>query len=1223
MQFLRTFRTRDVAAATVLALAVGSGGALRAQQDQGAITGVVKDSSGAVVAGAEVTLTNTDQGISFKTNSNGSGVYLFSPVKIGNYSVRVSSSGFEATTQENLHLNLQQRLNVDISLKTGSVSDTVVVNTAPPLLQTEEASVGQVLSEKTLNETPLNGRNWVFAAQLTAGVAPSSGARGAGTGDFSANGARSDQNNFILDGVDNNVNVVDFLNGASFNVQPPPDALAEVRIQTSSYSAEFGHSSGAVVNASIKSGTNSFHGSLWEYFRNDILNTKQYFDQEIDKIPEYRQNIFGGTIGGPVYRNKLFFFADVQGNRVVHGNNEILTVPTTLERLGDFSELLDPAQTGGSPRYLYQQRSGGGPNPQAPSSDPTKASPYQQQCNGRLNVLCPGAINPIAQKILNLYPLPNRVNSNGGGLLNSNYTAPINNTDITAQYDARIDYNPTVKDQAFARFSYQHEYQFYPPALGPILDGGGFGTDGNEVNIGENIALSETHVFTDKLLNELRFGFNYGHFYFTQPNASDAGLAASLGLNGIPGGTLNGGLPNIYFYGQIAGAGSPNYYPSDEHENIWQALDNVTLIRGNHSLRLGVNIQHIRFATLQPPRARGNYNYNGTYSGAYKIPNTGFSLADFLSDNQHDGGLSSNGVVDDVRWDRAGYVQDDWKVSPRFTLNVGLRLENQTPYFERHGRQAAFYPTGGITYDPSVGQQGLSHGSGVYALPSSSRNLPLSADLLSALAADNITVQYTDNPYLIDYQKLDWSPRVGLSYKLDDKTVVRAGFGIFFGGLESIGFAPNLGLNYPFFQNTGITSPNNVSCLYSNGCPTNGIQLATGYTNFLSGGGLLNAPGTPTLNGTQNNLRTSYNEQFNLSLEKALGGSLTGNIAYVGTISKHTLDFPGTNSSPVITPFCNSNGPNGQPTNLPCDTSNSQNPFSNVNLNYQANDGIATYNGLQTKLDKRFGNDISFLATYTWSHQMTNAGTAISQGDNYSGTGSTANYYIFGVRQGLANGPEDVRHRFTFNSHLTLPVGRGHRLLNNAGIASQVLGGWETSLTEQIQTGEPFTVGTANFSGANNISQNAILIRDPFQGGGTPDPSLNYPAGATCPTKVKTLDAWFNPCAFKNPLPGSAVTSVISTAAQAAPFLGDHNNTVPGPGYNRTDMSLFKSFPLFHESQLQFRADIFNLLNTPAFILTGGNDGPNGAVISPGSYRFFQNNTPNSRFFQLSLKLTM
>ena len=240
--------------------------------------------------------------------------------------------------------------------------------------------------------------------------------------------------------------------------------------------------------------------------------------------------------------------------------------------------------------------------------------------------------------------------------------------------------------------------------------------------------------------------------------------------------------------------------------------------------------------------------------------------------------------------------------------------------------------------------------------------------------------------------------------------------------------------------------------------------------------------------------------------------------------------------------------------------------------------------------------------------------------------GGAAHYPIFGTRQGFANGPEDVRNRFTFSGEYALPFGRGQRYLNGAGPLTQLFGGWQTTLTEQIQGGEPFTVGTANITTVNNLNQNAILVGDPFKGGGTPDSSLHWPTDpntghtAACPTKAHTLQAWFNPCAFKNPLPASAVTSAITTAAGAAPFLGDRANQIAGLGYNRTNMSVFKSFALFRESQLQARADIFNVFNTPAFLITGGNDGPTGSTIAPGSYRFFQNDAPNSRFVQFSLK---
>ncbi len=278
------FERSCMAASFIVASLAGSVYA-RAQQDEGAVQGTITDSSGAVLPNATVTLTNTDQGLVLTGKTDSKGTYFFSPVKIGSYSVSATAPGFKAATQDHLVLSAQQRLNIELKLTPGAQSENITVNTAPPQLQTEEASVNQVFTQKQLNDTPLAGRNWVFIAQLAAGAAPPSGARGAGTGDFSASGSRSDENNFILDGVDNNVNVVDFINGASFTVQPPPDALSEVKVQTSSSDAEFGHSSGAVLNASVKQGSNNFHGSLWEYARNDAFNTHQYFDSPGKNFP--------------------------------------------------------------------------------------------------------------------------------------------------------------------------------------------------------------------------------------------------------------------------------------------------------------------------------------------------------------------------------------------------------------------------------------------------------------------------------------------------------------------------------------------------------------------------------------------------------------------------------------------------------------------------------------------------------------------------------------------------------------------------------------------------------------------------------------------------------------------------------------------------------------------------------------------------------------------------
>jgi hypothetical protein len=372
----------------------------RAQVDQGTITGIVEDPSGAVVPGAKVTVTNTDTGLVLEGSSNSSGVYVFSPLKIGNYTIGASASGFERTIQQNVHLDAQQRLNLVIALKPGSVSETVTVTDAPPLLQTQTSSIGQVISADTISNTPLNGRNYVYIAQLTNGVVSTfNQTRGSGSGDFVANGQHAEQNNFILDGVDNNTNLVDFLNGSTYIIRPPPDALSEFSLQTSNFSAEFGHSAGGVLSASIKSGTNQIHGSLWEYVRNTSLDATDF---NALTTPPYHENQFGATLGFPIIKNKLFYFGDIEANRIAFNNPGTYTVPTALERNGDFSELLNPLLNSVSTQ-LYRPNSGGG-------------AANTQSFQGRNNVFDPNGLNAVAKKLIDLYPLPN---VNGGKTLGS------------------------------------------------------------------------------------------------------------------------------------------------------------------------------------------------------------------------------------------------------------------------------------------------------------------------------------------------------------------------------------------------------------------------------------------------------------------------------------------------------------------------------------------------------------------------------------------------------------------------------------------------------------------------------------------------------------------------------------------------------------------------------------------------------------------------------------
>ena len=693
---------------------------LFAQMDQGTITGVVQDASGAVIPSAQVTLTSTDTGLTLQTKADASGVYVFPSAKVGNYKVSATAAGFQTTIQENIHLDVQDRLSIALILQPGAVSQTVTVSSAPPLLQTQQGSVGQVMSARTINDTPLNGRNWVYIAQMAAGVDPSNGARGQGKGDFNANGQRAEQNNFILDGIDNNTGAPDFLNGSSYAVQPPPDALAEFKIQTSDYSAEFGHSAGSVVNASIKSGTNQIHGDLWEYFRNDALDARDF---DALTIPKYRENQFGATLGSPILRNKLFFFGYTEANRVIFGETNTLSVPTALMRQGNFSELLTPALTpSGTKIPLYV---------------PGSAGTVPLSCNGQPNVICASQIDPVAQRLLQLEPEPN---TNGGKLYN-NYTGNVNAQNNTFQWGARMDWNISSKDQAFSRFSYSNEPASYPPPLGPILDGGVYGTDGQIINLAENFAFSETHLFSPTLTNEIRYGYNYGKFLFLQSNNA-TNIAASLGLGGIPTGSQLGGLPDITLgtsaTSPLSFIGSPGYLPNQKVPNSFQILDNVIKVIGNHSLKAGVDFQNNRVITIAPPAARGTYTFNGYYTSIPGQANTGYGAADFLLDSMDSATLSDVERIHNSRWYRAAYLEDDWKINQRLTLNLGIRYDFFQPTKEINGRQGNFYPVG--PFGPGTGQ-------GVLVYSKLQQNQFLAPAFINYLTQNNVSHSVFRQPF--------------------------------------------------------------------------------------------------------------------------------------------------------------------------------------------------------------------------------------------------------------------------------------------------------------------------------------------------------------------------------------------------------------------------------------------------------------------------------------------
>ncbi len=1154
------------------------GGFAFGQADQGTITGVVTDTTGAAIPNAQLTLTNIGTNLALQGKTNSDGIFVFSPVKIGEYTLTATAPGFATVVQEHLHLNIAQRLNVPMKLKPGSVTQTVRVTGAPPVLQTQDAALGQTVSTQTIDNTPLNGRNWVFIAQLSAGTAPGNGSRGTGTGDFSANGQREEENDFILDGVDNNTDTEDFLNGASFVVLPPPDALAEFKVQTSDYSAEFGHSAGAVVNASIKSGTNQVHGDVWEYFRNDALDARDYFAPK-GPIPEYRENQFGATLGFPILRNKLFFFGDTQANRIVQGNPTTFTVPTALERQGNFSELLNPAINGtGIPIQLYQPGSAGGPG----GTD-------KLSCNNQNNVFCPGQIDSVAEGILQMYPTPN---ANNGAVYN-NYVENINTTNNTFQYDTRVDWDLSSRDQAFARFSYSNMHQFMPSPLGSILDGD-YG-DGNDANIGENFAGSETHVFNPTLVNEFRVGYNFGNFTEKQFN-SNSNISQALGLGGVPFSPNLGGLVDASISG-ISGFGTPYYYPTLENEHVLEILDNLTKVVGNHALKFGVDFQRINTAELQPVITPGAYNYTGQYTGIPGVANTGSGIADFLANEMNSALLGIANFTNDHRWMRSAYGQDDWRVTPKLTLNLGLRYDFFGPKTEADGEQANL----------SVTSSGIGTGAGTFEVPNSQQGA-VPQTFTSILAANNIHVGTSSNPALVNSQKLNFAPRFGISYSMTNRAVVRAGYGIFYGGLEGFGYGVNLTQNVPFNFTSSIPSP---ACTTTS-CPTDGISMNTGFAT-VAPNGPAKFISFPTITAIAANAQTPYSEEYNLSTEYALTNTISATLSYVGGLTRH-LDV----EYPIFQPHVLS---------FPGDYMYQYATFPTLGgVNYEQAIGSAHYNSLQAKLDKRYANGLGFMASYTWAHSIDNAQSDLADNQDYGYRAPG----ILPISDDMRNSAFDVRNRFTFDGNYDLPFGVGRRFLNHPGIVNEAVGGWSATLVFTAQTGNPFSL-YSDIPTANGLDNAPPLVKaNPMAAGGNPSMNSGLPAGYTCPTHVGTPQQWYNPCAFANPRPGSDIVAPgttptgnqivgpVTDPATVLQFAGGPLLSVYGPGMHQINTSIFKNFTTYHEQTLQFRADIFNLLNTPWFAVPSySNDGAYGGQIT--STRQTGNFTPDARFIQFAM----
>jgi hypothetical protein len=1176
-----SFHARQTLGALFLLVTISFATPLWAQKDAGAIVGLVRDSTGAVVAGAKITVLDVDHGTQTTLATNDQGEYVASPLRIGRYKVTAEKEGFKKAVAGPIQVNIQDRVGVDLKLEPGMATEVVTVTSQRPELETENSELGNLVDSHSINSLPLNGRNFMQLALLGAGVTTSEpGSRVENSYGFSANGGRSLQNNFLLDGVDNNANLGDVLNGSSYVVQPPVDAIAEFKVQTNAYSAEFGRGNGAIMNAVIKSGTNQLHGDLWEFVRNDKFDSNNYFD---DTEEPYKQNQFGFTLGGPIVKNKLFFFGDYEGLRIRQAEPQLVIVPTTAEVGGDFSALLTttPAiaidangnSTGqtaldcnGNPTYMGEIF-----NSRQAQTVPISAQYPDGFCGVPIGTTSAGAptnifqgnsgtntpIDALAARLAALLPSPN---TNVATLFAAgNFRSDPERSDTNNKFDVRGDYTIGNKDNFFARYSYGRDNNYLPAPFNNALDGGSFG-DGYALNISEGLAASEIHTFRSNLINELRFGFNHLNSHRFNPNYN-VNESATLGIPGVPfqAGQDIGGLPNFTFTDGTATLGSSEFLPAIEKQHSYVFTDNLSWIHGRHAVKFGGELRFEQFTINEPAAARGGMSFGADFTDNPAAPGSNSSaFATFLLGVPDGGGINGLNNIIYNRQMYSGYALDDFKMSPRLTLNLGLRYEFVSTIKEANNLQANF-DFNSLSLIVPKGQ-----------------NTPLTPTL-----ATELQVQDTGTPGLISPDLNNFAPRIGLSYQLSNKLVLRTGYGLFYGGQESGPFSnPSPGYNPPYSASQSYATPcsvasansgqNQTDCSISGDVPLN--VLSQGFSGPNGTVNPLADPNTPLLYSINPHLVTPYTQQWHLGVEYQLPADTVLEVSYGGSRGLKLYAFyNGNQVPPGDSNLSDPTAPRrpahavmpGAPAGDSCTlqayylnngTYSCDPAFDASTENFRSN-AQSNYDSLQVRLEKRYTHGLQYQLAYTWAHSLDTASSAslgsTNNGDFQDQRFPNANY---------GNSDFDVRHRFVFSYVYDLPMGRGQALgKDTSGVVNQVLGNWQLSGVVTLATGNYYTA-TDDVSVANGDCGGTV--------GGCTRPNLvgNPNAKPCIPGTI------FNTCAFAddNTTPGIIPIGTLGNAPR---------NDILGPGTKEWDTSLVKQFPISEQKHLELRAEFFNVLN--------------------------------------------
>jgi hypothetical protein len=1159
-------------------------------QATGSFSGNVVDKSGSGIPGATVIATSQGTGLTRDGKTDNAGHYLIPLLPVGSYTLHVDALGFQSAESRDLRLQVDEARELDFSLVPATVVTTVAVSGNAVAVETANPSLGQVITSQEVSQLPLNGRDFVQLATLTAGAtaetnpgsfftsAPSSEVAARGSFSLSVGGSRPNSTDWLLDNVDNNE-----LTAGGIAILTSIDDIQEFKVLTYTYSAEYGTRAGPTVLVTTKSGSNAFHGSLFEFVRNTDLDAKSYFATSAEK---FNLNQFGGGVGGPIRKDKTFFFVDGEQKFQRHGITFTGLVPSLAMRTGDFSNdafgnpvpglgIVNPNMIGAStspttyPNVYFQCDGAGNPLP----SNPDGSQPQGTACNK----IPSGLINNIGQNMINLYPAPNANNAGAG----YNYVnEPVRELDET-KFDIRLDQTFSGKDNAFGRFSYDQAFSYVPGGSNPpaFASANAFGTNQRIINHARNVAIGETHVFSPIIVNQATFGYNR---IFDYISSQGTGTCASATI--VPGGIPNANLGcpdgsskclNFYSCGLVStefqgggvgywALGDRGYSPFQGGTNIFSFRDSLDLIHGKHNFHFGLDFRANQMNVGTEAFQDGFWIISafGNFTGLSSANIPGNTEADFLLGIPgvaiHD--QTFNGPVSGRRWKiYRPFAEDNWRITPSLTLNLGLAWDMTTPITEARGRLANYIPSTETLL--VAGQNGVSSSAGV---------------------------------------NMDWTalePRIGAAWKVmgSDKTVLRAGFAMYHDSAWSQG-AQGLWQNPPFLgESDAFPATFSTGCAFSTSyCAT--VLGATPQNVSLSNGfqAIPSPPNVGTFTGTFYTQPTNYKlgrvRQYNVNVERALPGSVVLTAGYAGSRGNHLL-VAGNNLNTDSPSACTGSAsytlgclPSGQPYVYPYNP-----PNGNAILLF-GDVGDTSYDSLQVKAEtKTAKHGLYALIAYTYSHTYDNG---LSDG---LGSLLSAPYFPLPNWRKLdwALSQINLNNSFTASVIYDLPFGRGKQFGSDwNNVTNTLLGGYQVTVIERISSGFPDPL-------INSFNQSGTT----FNNGGN-DNNWNRPdqvSGCDVYAAHHSRNQYINPTCF-----------VAAPAGQ----LGNASRVpVTGPDFVNTDFSVIKQFPLPREMGLNFRAEFFNLFNHAQFGL------PINDINAVG-FGAVNSTVNNPRLVQLALKLT-